>query len=274
MSGRWSSSDRGRGNPHRPGRRCALNDSPCIKCGQCSAHCPWAPSTSTITAPGLDALCRPGEALVVQIAPAVRVAIGEAFGREPGEIMTGKIYAALRRSGFNAVFDTNFSADLTIMEEGRSSFQRFTKGELPLITSCCPAWTDYMEKYYQRHDPNFSTAKSPSMMQGALTKTYYAERAGIDPAKIFMVAGHALYREEVRDHAQREHVRLGSSGYRRGPDNPGTGPAAQERRHRLCQPPWMKSRQPRGLHRRGNHLRSHRRRDGGGAAHRLQAGHQ
>ena len=128
--------------------------------------------------------------VAVQMAPAVRVALGEAFGMEPGEIVTGKIYAALRRLGADAVFDTNFSADLTIMEEGSEFVERVVngKGELPQLTSCCPAWTDYMEKYYPDMIPNFSTAKSPQMMQGAITKTYYAENQKIDPKDIYSVS--------------------------------------------------------------------------------------
>ena len=128
--------------------------------------------------------------MVVQIAPAVRVALGEAFNLPAGTITTGRIYSALRRLGVDKVFDTNFSADLTIMEEGTELVKRLTtgKGALPQITSCCPAWTDYMEKYYPDMIPNFSTAKSPMMMQGAITKTYYAENAKVDPATIYSVA--------------------------------------------------------------------------------------
>jgi len=128
--------------------------------------------------------------VVVQVAPAVRVAIGEEFGFEPGAVTTGKLYAALRRVGFDKVFDTNFSADLTIMEEGSEFIERFAhgKGELPLITSCCPAWVDYMEKYYSDMIPNFSTAKSPMMMLGSMIKTYYAQQAKIDAKDIVSVA--------------------------------------------------------------------------------------
>ena len=136
------------------------------------------------------ALADPTKHCVVQIAPAVRVALGEDFGYEPGTLLTGKIYAALRRLGFDAVFDTNFGADLTIMEEGTEFIERFVngKGALPLITSCCPSWTDYMEKFASDFIPNFSTAKSPQAMVGALTKTYYAEKKGIDPKNIFVVS--------------------------------------------------------------------------------------
>jgi iron-only hydrogenase group A len=104
--------------------------------------------------------------------------------------LTRQLYAALRRIGFKAVFDTNFSADLTIMEEASEFVERFAhgKGPLPLITSCCPAWTDYMEKNHQDFIPNFSTAKSPQQMLGVMAKTYYSEKTGIDPAKHFQVS--------------------------------------------------------------------------------------
>ncbi len=174
-----------------PAASLPLNDSPCIKCGQCSAHCPvGAIFEKDETRDLVHAISDPDKHVVVQIAPAVRVAVGEAFNLPAGTITTGRIYAALRKLGVDKVFDTNFSADLTIMEEGSELVKRLTTGEgaIPQITSCCPAWTDYMEKYYPDMIPNFSSAKSPMMMQGAITKTYYAEKAKVDPAKIYSVA--------------------------------------------------------------------------------------
>ncbi len=188
----WALEFIGRGEKTRmaPAADVTLNESPCIKCGQCSAHCPvGAIYENDETRKVWDALRDTDKVCVVQIAPAVRVAIGEAFGQEPGKLMTGPTYAGLRRLGFKAVFDTNYSADVTIMEEGSEFIERFTKGgALPLITSCCPAWTDWMEKYASDFINNFSSAKSPQQMLGVLAKTYYAEKMKIDPAKIFMVS--------------------------------------------------------------------------------------
>ncbi len=181
---------RGDGTRLAPAADVNLNESPCIKCGQCSAHCPvGAIYEKDETRPVWNAIKDEKKHCVVQIAPAVRVAIGEAFGMEPGALATGQLYTALRRLGFDAVFDTNFSADLTILEEGSEFVQRVTNdGVLPQITSCCPAWTDYMEKYANDFIPNFSSAKSPQQMLGAMAKTYYAEQAAVDPADLFVVS--------------------------------------------------------------------------------------
>jgi NADH-quinone oxidoreductase subunit G len=167
-----------------------LAQSPCIKCGQCSAHCPvGAIYENDETADVWAALRDETKTCIVQIAPAVRVALGEAFGMKPGELSTGKIYAALRRLGFKKVFDTNFSADVTIMEEGTEFIKRFTTGgKLPLITSCCPAWTDWMEKYAPDFTDNFSSAKSPQQMLSALAKTYWAEKNGIDGKNVHVTS--------------------------------------------------------------------------------------
>ena len=168
-----------------------LADSPCIKCGQCSAHCPTGAIVEyDETQKVWDMLSDPDIITVVQIAPAVRVAIGEEFGYCFGENLTGKTYAALRRLGFNKVFDTNFGADLTIIEEATEFVNRFTKEpeKLPMFTSCCPAWVDMLEKYHHDMIDNFSTCKSPQSMVGALAKTYYAEKMAINPSKIRVVS--------------------------------------------------------------------------------------
>ncbi len=193
MQNVWAIEFLGRGDSTRiaPAGDVLLAESPCIKCGQCSAHCPvGAIYEKDETRKVWQALMDPTKHCVVQIAPAVRVALGEAFGLEPGTLVTNKSYAALRRLGFDGIFDTNFGADLTIMEEGSEFVERFVhgKGELPLITSCCPAWVDYLEKYYSELIPLFSTAKSPQAMVGALSKTYYSDKSGIDCKNIFMVS--------------------------------------------------------------------------------------
>jgi NADP-reducing hydrogenase subunit HndD len=168
-----------------------LADSPCVRCGQCSAHCPTGAIVEyDNTEEVWDKLLDPDAYCVAQLAPAVRVAIGEAFGFPIGTNLTGQTYAALRRMGFKAVFDTNFGADLTIMEEAHEFVRRFTTegSVLPLITTCCPSWVDFMEKFHYDMIPHFSSCKSPQAMVGAMAKTYYAEKMGIDPAKIYVVS--------------------------------------------------------------------------------------
>jgi len=181
---------RGDGTRLAPAADVNLNESPCIKCGQCSAHCPvGAIYEKDETRKVWSAIKDSTKHCVVQIAPAVRVAIGEAFDMEPGALATGQLYAALRRLGFDAVFDTNFTADLTILEEGSEFVKRVTEGGvLPQITSCCPAWTDYMEKYANDFIDNFSSAKSPQQMLGAMAKSYYAEKAEVDPKDMYVVS--------------------------------------------------------------------------------------
>jgi len=167
-----------------------LGESPCIKCGQCAAHCPvGAIYEHDDTEKVWSALQSPDIHPVVQIAPAVRVALAEDFGLAPGTVITNKIYAALRRLGFKTVFDTSFSADLTVMEEGSELLKRLTeKSNLPLITSCCPSWVDYLEKYHADIIPSFSTAKSPQQMMGAMIKTYWADKARINADKVYSVS--------------------------------------------------------------------------------------
>jgi NADH-quinone oxidoreductase subunit G len=193
MQNVWALSflDRGINTRMAPAGDISLAESPCVKCGQCSAHCPTgAIVEEDETGLVWSALHDTEKVCVVQIAPSVRVTLGEAFGLPPGTNLTGKIYNVLRRLGFHAVFDTNFSADLTIVEEASEFVSRFAHqtGPLPLITSCCPAWTDFMEKRHWDFIDNFSSAKSPQQMLGVLAKTYYADKAGIDPAKLYVVS--------------------------------------------------------------------------------------
>ena len=183
--------ERGINTRMAPAGDITLAESPCVKCGQCANHCPTGAIVENDETPAVwAALHDATKHCVVQIAPAVRVAIGEAFGLPPGINLTGKIYTALRRLGFKAVFDTNFSADLTIMEEASEFVERFVhkRGQLPLITSCCPSWTDFMEKMHYDFIDNFSTAKSPQQMLGVLAKTYYAKQQDLDPAKLYVAS--------------------------------------------------------------------------------------
>ncbi len=168
----------------------SLVDSPCVNCGQCIAACPTgALHEKDSTADVWSALADPDKHVVVQPAPAVRAALGEEFGMPVGTCVTGKLAAALRRLGFDKVFDTNFGADLTIMEEGTEFLGRLTNGGvLPMITSCSPGWIKYCETFYPEFLPNLSSCKSPHEMLGAVIKTYYAEKNGIDPAKIYTVS--------------------------------------------------------------------------------------
>ncbi|MBR0535034.1 MAG: iron hydrogenase small subunit [Clostridia bacterium] len=167
-----------------------LGDVACISCGQCITACPTgALSERDDTQKVFDAINDPDKHVIVQTAPAVRVGLGEEFGYEMGSIVTGKMVAALKMLGFDRVFDTNFTADLTIMEEATEFLDRFNKKEnLPLITSCSPGWVKYCEHYYPEFIPNLSSCKSPQGMFGSVAKTYYAEKMGIDPEKIFVVS--------------------------------------------------------------------------------------
>ncbi|MGI6642454.1 MAG: NADH-dependent [FeFe] hydrogenase, group A6 [Bacillota bacterium] len=167
-----------------------MSASQCVQCGQCILVCPVGALHEKEYVDDIwKALADPTKHVIVQTAPAVRVSIGEPFGIEPGSVSTGKLVAALRRLGFAKVFDTDFTADLTIMEEGSELLDRIKNGgKLPLITSCSPGWIKFMEEFYPDLVENVSTCKSPQQMFGALAKTYYAEKAGIDPADIVVVS--------------------------------------------------------------------------------------
>lgn len=167
-----------------------LNEAVCTFCGQCVLVCPTGALTEkNDTARVWSVLADPEKHVVVQIAPAVRVSIGEELGFAPGTPLTGKLVAALRRLGFDRVFDTDFAADLTIMEEGHELLERLEQGgNLPLITSCSPGWVKYIEHFYPELLPHLSSCKSPQQMFGAIAKTYYASKHGLDPANIVVVS--------------------------------------------------------------------------------------
>ncbi len=169
----------------------------CTNCGQCVNRCPTGALTErTYINEVWDTIYQEDKFVVVQTAPAVRIALGEALDMDPGEIVTGKMVAALRRIGFNAVLDTDFSADLTIIEEGHELLQRLTKAlkdkdpdvKLPMTTSCSPGWIKFIEHTFPEFLENLSTAKSPQQMFGALAKTFYAQKIGIDPANMVSVS--------------------------------------------------------------------------------------
>lgn len=168
----------------------SLNDVACINCGQCIAACPTGALTEKdATKEVWAALNDPDKYVVFQTAPAVRVAIGEEFGLPIGTRCTGKMVSAIRRLGADKVFDVDFAADLTIMEEGTELLNRINSGGvLPMITSCSPGWIKYCETFYPDFIPNLSTCKSPNQMQGAVTKTYFAKQNDLDPRDIYVVS--------------------------------------------------------------------------------------
>ena len=173
-----------------------LSDAVCVQCGQCSTVCPvGAIYEKDAIEQVWSALDDPKKHVVVQTAPAIRGALGECFGLKPGTCVTGKMVTALKRLCFNKVFDTNFTADLTILEEGTELLTRLKNAlvdkkevALPMFTSCSPGWINYMEYFYPGILPNLSTCKSPQQMFGALAKTYYAKKEGIDPKDIVVVS--------------------------------------------------------------------------------------
>ena len=168
----------------------------CVQCGQCAAICPvGAISENSHIENVWAAIDDPEKHVIVQTAPAIRAALGECFEYEPGTLVTGKMVTALKELGFNSVFDTNFTADLTIMEEGTELLTRLKQAlvekketPLPMFTSCSPGWINFAEYYYPEFLPNLSTCKSPQQMFGAIAKTYYASRKGLDPEKMVVVS--------------------------------------------------------------------------------------
>ena len=169
----------------------SLGNTPCVNCGQCILVCPTGALREQSNLKEVwDEINDPDKVVIAQVAPAIRATIGEEFGMPPGTRVTGKLTAALRRAGFDLVFDTNVGADLTIMEEGSELVHRLTSGEepLPMITSCSPGWVKYIEHFYPELLDHLSSAKSPHMMIGTILKTYYAEKHGIDPEKMVVVS--------------------------------------------------------------------------------------
>ncbi|MEZ0536106.1 NADH-dependent [FeFe] hydrogenase, group A6 [Caldicellulosiruptoraceae bacterium PP1] len=168
----------------------SLNDVACTMCGQCIQACPvGALREKDSTDYVWEALADKDKYVIVQTAPSIRVALGEEFGLPIGTRVTGKMVTALKKLGFDKVFDTDTGADLTIMEEGTELLSRLKNGgKLPLITSCSPGWVKFCEHYFPEFLDNLSTCKSPHEMFGAILKTYYAEKMGIDPAKIYVVS--------------------------------------------------------------------------------------
>ena len=167
----------------------SLDRSPCILCGQCVSVCPTGALMEKSEIDRVDEAFRQGKFVVVQTAPAVRAALGEEFGLPVGTPVTGKMVAALRRLGFHRVYDTDFAADLTIMEEATELLDRMKNGgKLPMITSCSPGWINYAEYHFGDHLEHLSSCKSPHEMMGAVIKSYFAEKNGLDPKNIFVVS--------------------------------------------------------------------------------------
>ncbi|MBR1747140.1 MAG: [Clostridia bacterium] len=172
-----------------PAENRSFATSPCILCGQCTTVCPTGALMEVSEIDKIDLAMKQGKYVVVQTAPAVRAAIGEEFGLPIGTLSTGKMVAALKRLGFKKVFDTNFGADLTIMEEATELLTRVKEGgTLPMITSCSPGWINYCEYNYPDLIPHLSSCKSPHEMFGAILKSYYAEKIGVDPRDMYVVS--------------------------------------------------------------------------------------
>lgn len=196
-----------------------MNDVVCTNCGQCIIHCPTGALVERNYIEEVwEAIADPAKHVVVQTAPAVRVGLGEEMGMEPGERVTGKMVAALKRLGFDSVLDTDFTADLTIMEEGTELLVRLKKAlvekdkevKIPLITSCSPGWIKYIEHLYPDNLDNLSTCKSPQQMFGALAKTYYAKARNLEPERIVSVSIMPCTAKKYEAHRPEMH----DSGYR------------------------------------------------------------
>lgn len=167
----------------------SFQNSPCIQCGQCVSVCPTGALMENSEIWKIDEAFKAGKHIIAQAAPAVRAALGEEFGYPIGTPVTGKMIAAMRRLGFERVYDVNFGADLTIMEEGTELLDRITNnGVLPMITSCSPGWVNYAEMNYGDLLPHISSCKSPHQMQGAVIKSYWAQQNGLDPKDVFVVS--------------------------------------------------------------------------------------
>ncbi len=203
--------ERGFGSVAGPAFNDSLMDTPCITCGQCILVCPTGALHAQDDKQQVwDALNDPEQHVVIQTAPAIRVTIGEMFGLETGSLVTGKLVTALKKLGFDKVFDDCFGADVVVMEEGTELIKRLESDEnLPQFTSCCPGWVKFCESFYPELIPNLSSCKSPQQVFGALVKTYYAREADVDPANIFSVSvmpcvskKYEAAREEMNDSGQ------------------------------------------------------------------------
>jgi len=193
--GAISAQNRGFKTVISPAMAMSINDVDCMNCGQCIVACPVNALSETSSISDVwNAIADPDKRVIVQVAPAVRVGIGDEFGIPSGTPVTGRLAAALKELNFDDVFDTNFGADVTIMEEGSEFLERakaaLTGGEavIPMITSCSPGWIKFLEHRFPDYTANLSSCKSPHMMMGALIKSYYAEKIGVDPRNMYVVS--------------------------------------------------------------------------------------
>ena len=165
------------------------DDAICIDCGQCTQVCPTKALDIIENYQQVEEEIKNGKVVIFQTSPSIRVSLGEEFGMEVGTVVEGKVVSALKKLGASYVFDTNFGADLTIMEEATELINRIQENKnLPMFTSCCPAWVKYVEIFYPQYIPNLSTCKSPILMQGSIIKSYFAKKTGIRKEDIVNVA--------------------------------------------------------------------------------------